>query len=218
MRTKILISLTMAALLGLVPLRAIAADPQNDDLQTQVKALNERVAQLEKQLAEKNGPTDMTTPQYTAPTAIDHWDPFLQNMRAQLNQLFQDSFDRNFGPGYVNLMGPRADFKQTPNQYILTMDLPGMDKSNINVEVKGGMLVVSGDRTSQTETNQGNQGNQFFRQERSFGHFTRALPLPDDAKPDDVKADYKNGVLDIKVGRASGGKPGNAGGKKIQVE
>jgi HSP20 family protein len=135
-------------------------------------------------------------------------------MRAQMSQLFQDSFDRSFGAGHVNLMGPRADIKQTPNQYILTMDLPGMDKNNINVEVKNGMLIVSGDRDTQNEV----KDNQFYRQERSSGHFARALRLPDDAKPDDLKADYKNGVLEIKVGRTAGGKPGAAGGKKIQVE
>jgi HSP20 family protein len=213
MRTRTLLSLTMAALLGLVPFKAsYAADAQTENLKAEIKTLNDRVSQLEKQLA---GQAMIPSTQPTrSPVAPEAWDPFFDQMRAQMSQLFQDSFDRSFGPGHVNLTGPRTDIKQTPTQYILTMDLPGMDKNNINVEVKNGMLMVSGDRNTQKEV----QGNQFYRQERSFGQFSRALRLPDDAKADDLRADYKNGVLEIKIGRVSSGKPGDAGGKRIQVD
>jgi HSP20 family protein len=199
--------LALVAVLGFGP--AAFADRQTDELKAQVKALTERISHLEQQLAEKSQPAPAAA--YTSPLASDDWDPFFQTIRAQMNQLFQNSFDRGFGPGHVNLLGPRTDVKQTPQQYILTMDLPGMEKDSINVEVKNGMLIISGERSAQEQV----KGDQFFRQERSFGQFLRTLPLPEDAKPDDVKADYKNGVLEVKIGRASEGKP--AGGKKITV-
>ncbi len=213
-RTRILNIIAVVSLLGLSPWQMAYADPQNDDLKVQVKTLDERINQLENQLAEKNNPSGMTPRGYTQANAVDQWDPFLemQRMLAQMNQLFQDSLDRGFGPGSASLTGPQADIKQTPDHYIVTMDLPGMEKNSINVEVKNGMLMVSGERSSQKEVN---QGKQFFRQERSFGQFLRTMPLPEDAKSDDVKADYKNGVLEIKVGRAATGKPN--GGKKIQI-
>jgi HSP20 family protein len=204
---------TIVSILGLSPLQAAHAADQNDDLKAQVKTLNDRINQLEQQLAQKNNPA---APQGFSSTAVDQWDPFLemQRMRAQMNQLFQDSFDRGFGPGSSALSGPQADVKETPDHYIVTMDLPGMDKDKINVEVKNGMLVVSGDRSEEKQVN----GGQFYRQERSVGHFLRTIPLPNGAKPDDVKADYANGVLEVKIGRVAGSKPGSdREGKRIQV-
>jgi HSP20 family protein len=219
-KTKLFMSVVLAMMLGLAPMAAHAKAP-DEDIRAQVKALNERIAQLEKQLAQQaalQSGVPAATPHGVMPSAAisaDQYDPLneMQRMQAFMNRVFE-SFDQGFSLGRANLLGPQADVKQTPGQYVVTMDLPGMEKSNINVEVKNGMLIVSGERSAQSEVN---QPGQFFRQERSLGQFMRSLPLPDDAKPDDIKADYKNGVLEIKIGRTSGGKPGNEKGKRIQV-
>jgi len=202
--------ITMVLLSMTIMVRTAYADP-NDDLKAQVKTLNGRVAQLEQQLADKNNPA---VPASGISPTRSVWDPYaeMQRMQAQMNQMFQDSFDRGFGPWTSALAAGQADLKETPDAYIITMDLPGMDKDKINVEVKNGMLIVSGERSAQSQVS----GNQYSRQERSFGNFSRAIALPNGAKPDDVKADYKNGVLEIRVGRLASDKPANAG-KKILV-
>ncbi len=219
-KTKLLTSMVLATMLGFVPLSA-HANPPDDDIRAQVKAMNERIAQLEKQLAQQTAVQSgvpAATPHGVMPSAAvaaDQYDPLneMQRMQAFMNRVFE-SFDQGFSLGRANLLGPQADVKQTPGQYVVTMDLPGMEKGNINVEVKNGMLMVSGERSAQSEVS---QPGQFFRQERSMGQFLRSLPLPDDAKKDDIKADYKNGVLEIKIGRTSGGKPVSDKSKKIQV-
>jgi HSP20 family protein len=107
---------------------------------------------------------------------------------------------------------PHEDVKQTPDAYIISMDIPGMEKDKINVEVKSGMLIVSGERTGEVKE----EKNKFYRQERSFGHFYRAIALPEDAKADTIDAQYNNGVLVVKVQREKTG-PASSG-QKIKVK
>src|SRR5262249_30991730 len=135
----------------------------------------------------------------------DQWDPWqeMQMMQQEMNRLFRDSFSRGMGGMYGPGFHPQIDVKKTSDQYVMTMDLPGMDKNSINVQVKNGNLVVSGERSTENEVNRG----QMFRQERSFGKFFRSFPLPDDAKADQVSADYNNGVLQIEIGRQPNAKP-----------
>ena len=73
-----------------------------------------------------------------------------------------------------------------------------MDKDKINAEIKDGMLIISGERRSDTEDK---KNNLFYCQERSFGSFIQSVPLPDDAKTDQIEAKYKNGVLTVIVAR-----------------
>ena len=93
---------------------------------------------------------------------------------------------------------PRMDMKQTDKEYVITMDIPGMDKDKINIEIKQDMLVISGERQSES---QDNKNNQYYRQERSFGSFMQAIPLPEDARRDQIIAKYENGVLMVTVAR-----------------
>ena len=73
-----------------------------------------------------------------------------------------------------------------------------MDKDKINIENKNGMLTISGERQSETNDN---KNNQYYSQERSFGSFMQSVPLPEDAKIDQIEAKYKNGVLTVTVAR-----------------
>ena len=86
--------------------------------------------------------------------------------------------------------------KATDKVYIISFDMPGMDKAKINVEVKNGVILVSGERSSESKED---QGGKFYRQERSFGYFSRSIPLPEDAKPESLVAKYENGVLTLTI-------------------
>ncbi|MBI3601296.1 MAG: Hsp20/alpha crystallin family protein [Candidatus Omnitrophica bacterium] len=186
MRT-ILVSIFTVGIILLTHASSIANETQ--DLKNQVKTLQQKVDELEKQ------------------NVYNQWDPWAQMrmMENQMGQLMKENV--------INFY-PREDMKQTPNEYIVSMDIPGMQKDDINVEVKGGMLIVSGDRSSKVKEQ---KPNQFFRQERSFGYFLRTIALPDDARTDHIDARYDNGVLTVKIPRAKAGNTA-VGEQKIKIK
>ena len=192
MRRQNLVQIGLGGVLGVGLLMAIPrvwAD-DNAQLKDQVQALQERVNQLEDQLA---GKTQVSQP--AAMPVYDQWeDPFTQML------LMRRQMERNMRQAIAGTeaFNPRMDMKQTDKQYTITMDIPGMDKDKINVEIKQGMLIISGERRSENEDN---KNNQYYSQERSFGSFMQSIPLPDDAKTDQIEAKYKNGVLTVTVAR-----------------
>lgn len=163
-------------------------------LKQQVRNLQERVNQLEARMASAQQ-APVATP------VLDQWqweDPFEQMM--QMRQQMNNEMRRTFGA--TGMYTPRTDIRQTDKKYIITMDLPGMDKSKINVRTKNGMLVISGERRSET-TNNGKQiNNQYYTQERAFGSFLQAIPLPKDAVQNHIDATYVNGVLTVTIDRS----------------
>jgi HSP20 family protein len=179
---------------GLLTAGGQALADDTTQLREQVQALQNRVNQLESQLG--------NTQQVTAPAPMpvyDQWeDPFAQMvlMREQNIPYFLLGSPHLFAD--TAAFAPKMDMKQTNDKYIITMDIPGMDKDKINVEIKEGTLVISGERQSETKDN---KNNQYYRQERFFGSFMQAIPLPKDAKTDQVDARYKNGVLTVTLSR-----------------
>ena len=171
------------------PLTGYGADDNTAQLKQQVEHLQQQVAQLQQQLADQNQPSPVNY------YATDVMDPFLEmdRMQRQMSRMMRSTMMPS-----MNVFQTKVDMKQTDQQYVVTIDLPGMQKDNINVEVKKGMLLVSGERNSEVEET---KGNQFFRKERSFGHFSQSIPLPDDAKADLIDAQYDNGVLKVTIPR-----------------
>ena len=136
-----------------------------------------------------------------------NWGPFreMEKMKRRIDKMFKESFPR-LTPyknmpfyQYGSFFNPDMDIRENKDSYVITMDVPGMDKSKIDIEVKGNSLVVSGERKEETEENTQKGKNIFYKKERSFGYFSRVIPLPDDAKKDEIKADYKKGVLRIVI-------------------
>jgi HSP20 family protein len=191
------IMLAVGLVLGAWMTSSKAFADDTSQLKDQVQALQNRVNQLESQLANKQQDTS-AAPLATAPVPpipfYDQWqDPFAQMimMRNQMDRNMQAIAD-------TGMFSPRMDMKQTDKEYIITMDIPGMDKDKINIENKNGMLTISGERQSETDDN---KNNQYYSQERSFGSFMQSIPLPEDAKTDQIDARYKNGVLTVTVAR-----------------
>lgn len=189
---------------------SVFAAGETDALKAQIQTLNDRIAVLEKQLAEKNVPTPAIERQDYS------WDPFreMRLMQQRMNQMFVDSFDRNFGVGASGFLSPQTDIRVEDGRYVITLDIPGMDKDTIDVEVKNGSLVVSGKRNTQKE----NKGDRFYSQQRSFGQFMKTLALPDDAQADQVEARYDKGVLEVTIGRENKSKSVGGANRKITVK
>ena len=134
-------------------------------------------------------------------------------------EAYEDRIGRIFGNSYVpeSWLGdgesqmnwnPAVDVYDNDNSFIIQVELPGLEKKDIEIDVKDGVLTLKGERSSDKEW----KDEKYYRRERAFGKFQRAFKLPSDIDPEKVKADFKNGVLKIEIPKPEIQKP-----KKITV-
>ena len=90
---------------------------------------------------------------------------------------------------------PEIDVYEKDNRLITKIDLPGLKKEDVKVEVTDGRLAISGERKRETEEKK----EQFYRCEREYGSFYREVPLPEGVKLEDVRATFADGVLEVSV-------------------
>ena len=93
------------------------------------------------------------------------------------------------------MWAPETETFLRDDQFVVRMDLPGMSKDEVNVEVTDDSVVIHGERQSAHEEDR----DGFYRSERSYGRFYREVPLPEGAQPETAKANYRDGVLEISV-------------------
>ncbi len=104
---------------------------------------------------------------------------------------------------------PRANVAETDKEFEITMDLPAMKAEDFNIEMHEGRLTVSGERTSEAKS----EGKTFHRVERNYGKFRRTFSLGHEIEPDNVSAEYKEGVLTLVVPKSTKAQP-----TRIQVK
>ncbi|KAL7147796.1 hypothetical protein ABFS83_06G132100 [Erythranthe nasuta] len=98
----------------------------------------------------------------------------------------------------------RIDWKETPEAHLFKVDVPGLKKEEVKVEVEdGSILQISGERNKEKEE----KNEKWHRVERSFGKFIRRFRLPENAKLEEVKAAMENGVLTVTVPKEEVKKP-----------
>lgn len=112
--------------------------------------------------------------------------------------LVEQSADTFAGDDNLMLM-PSVDIHQGDKAYRISVEVPGVEKSDLKLEVDGHQLVVSGEKFQQSSD--GDEGDKAHRVERRYGQFRRALSLPDDALVEDISAHFRNGVLAVTVPR-----------------
>jgi len=132
-------------------------------------------------------------------------DPFalLRHMTAELERVFAEPFWPTFQfPTMKTIEGiqvaqwaPKVDVFEKENRFVTRVDLPGVKKEDVTVEVTGGHLALSGTRTHEKEEKKDN----VFRTEREYGRFYRAVPLPEGVKLENIKATFADGVLEVSV-------------------
>jgi HSP20 family protein len=136
-------------------------------------------------------------------------DPFqnLSQMRQQMDQLFNQAFGSSsmgfghrFGSSTMDLsFSPKVDMTEDAENYIVTIDAPGTDKSNLDVKLEDRTLTISGKR-DKTVAKQ--DGGKVIQQERMSGEFQRAIVLPGPVKEGSMNAKYDNGVLKVTIKKA----------------
>lgn len=90
---------------------------------------------------------------------------------------------------------PRIEVLEKGNRLVTRVELPGMKKEDVSVEVTDGQLTVSGERKHESDETKGG----VYRSEREYGSFYRAVPLPEGVTLDEVKATFADGVLEVSV-------------------
>jgi len=95
----------------------------------------------------------------------------------------------------LDTWNPTVDLYEKDDHFMITAELPGVDKNDIKIDLKDRLLTLSGERTYDNEIKEEN----YYRRERSYGKFQRAFTLPADVDSDKIKAEYKDGVLRIEV-------------------
>jgi HSP20 family protein len=123
-----------------------------------------------------------------------------------MNSLFDDFFYPAAGHTEKrNPLGwhPAVDIFDNDANIVIKAELPGIDKKDIAIDVKDRVLTLKGERVSDNDVKE----DHFYRRERTYGKFERSFTLPAHVKTDDIKADYKDGVLRIDIPKPEAQQP-----------
>ena len=136
--------------------------------------------------------------------SISRWEPFrgISTLQEEVNRLFESSFHGRSESSSAS-WAPAVDVHETENELIVTADLPGMNEKDLDVRVENNMLTISGERKTETNVEDDN----YLRVERSYGSFSRSVALPNTVNSDAVAAEYRNGVLTVKLPKREETKP-----------
>jgi HSP20 family protein len=140
---------------------------------------------------------------------ISRWDPFaeLTSLQERMNQLLNQPFS-GFGSGpeqsltYSNFVPP-VDVYEDEHGITLQAEIPGVDEKDLNVHVENNVLTMSGERKFENEEKKQN----FHRIERRYGRFTRSFTLPPTADPQQINAEFENGLLRVTIAKREETKP-----------
>lgn len=142
----------------------------------------------------------MNLTKYNSPE-LSNWSPF-SDLRNHINRLFDLSYATR-SPESFGDWAPALDAAEDKDKYVVSVELPGMKKEDINVTVHDGVLTVSGERKLEKDVN----GGTVHRTERFNGKFRRSVSLPAAVKADKVAAAYRDGILTVEIPKAEEAKP-----------
>ncbi len=138
------------------------------------------------------------------------WDPFdeIRRMQNYMEQVFRTfpALESRFG---TETFSPLTDVVEEDDKVIVTTDLPGVDRENVELNLKDNVLVISAGKGKEEET----EKEGYLRKERSFMRYYREIPLPEGVIEEGANAQLKNGVLTVKLPKTK-----SVTGKRIQIE
>ena len=128
----------------------------------------------------------------------------LNTLQEQFNRLFEDPFFRSAGnDSALTAWSPAVDIYETEQELVLRADLPDISEKDLDVRVENNMLTIHGERKFEKNISEDN----YLRMERSYGSFSRSFSLPNTVNTDQIKADYRNGVLTVSLPKREESKP-----------
>jgi len=127
-------------------------------------------------------------------------------LQDRINHIFNEAFagSKDFEDEVsMSAWRPVVDIFDTDNAIVIKAELPGIKKDDVSVDVKDNVLTIKGERSLTKKIKEEN----YYRKERSFGKFQRSFTLPEAIDSARIKANFKNGVLEIEVPKAEEKKP-----------
>jgi HSP20 family protein len=155
-------------------------------------------------------------------TLLTRWDPLrefsiMQDRLNRMSRLSRESYGPE-GPEEAlttTSFAPPVDIYEDEHNIVLKLEVPGIDEKDIDVRIDNNTLTVHGERKIEKEEKEEN----FRRVERQYGSFTRSFSLPSSVDPQQVSANYNQGVLKIELAKKAEAKPKqikvNVGGEKV---
>lgn len=128
-------------------------------------------------------------------------------LRREMDQFFDDlvpfSWSRDNGGRAIGTWTPNADITEDEKEYLIHLDIPGMEKNDIKINFQDGRVTITGER----EFEERDEKKDYIRQERYYGSFYRSFKLPEKVKEENIQATFKNGVLKVVIPKAEVVKP-----------
>jgi HSP20 family protein len=142
------------------------------------------------------------------------WDPWRDfgPLQERINKMFDDTM-RSAALGDEELVtgawSPAVDIHETDDTYVVSADLPGLNKDDIQINVEDNTLTIKGEKKFEEKVPR----DRYIRVERTYGTFVRSFTLPQNVDSTKIKATFRDGVLDLTLPKKEEAKP-----KKIAVE
>lgn len=145
---------------------------------------------------------------------IVRWNPWseLSSLEKRINRMFDETL-KNLHPAerkepQAGSRTPATDVYETENSYVVKADFPGVKKEDIQIDVHDGTFTLKAEKKFEEKESKDN----YLRVERAYGSFMRSFQLPKNVDAEKIKAEYKDGVLEVTLPKIEEAKP-----KKIQV-
>ena len=143
---------------------------------------------------------------------LDPWKDF-GSLQERINRMFDDTIRTLYPPDGEELekgtLAPAVDIYETNDSFVVSADLPGLNKDEIQIDLKDNTLTLKGEKKFEEKVSKDN----YIRVERAYGSFVRSFTLPQNVDPEKIKAKYKEGVLEVTIPKKEEAKP-----KQIKVE
>ncbi|HEY3298687.1 MAG TPA: Hsp20/alpha crystallin family protein [Armatimonadota bacterium] len=141
---------------------------------------------------------------------IVRWDPFrdLEALQENVNRLFQEQIGPKREGALTRAWSPVVDVVEDQDKIVVKAELPGMKREDIDIELSGETLTIRGERKFEDQENKDN----YVRVERTYGKFMRSFTIGVPIKAGEVKANYKDGILELTIPKAEEIRP-----KKVEV-
>lgn len=142
----------------------------------------------------------------------DPWKDF-GSLQERINRMFDDTIRTLYPTDGEELekgtWAPAVDIYETNDSFVVSADLPGLNKDEIQIDLKDNTLTLKGEKKFEEKVSKDN----YVRIERTYGSFVRSFTLPQNVDPEKIKAKYKEGVLEVTIPKKEEAKP-----KQIKVE
>jgi HSP20 family protein len=130
-------------------------------------------------------------------------------LQHRINRLFEETSRGEKEELARTVWSPSVDIYEEPEAIMIEADLPGLNKENVSVNLENNVLTIQGERKLEHEEKREN----YHRVERAYGSFTRSFTIPSNIQAEKIEAEFKDGVLRIRLPKREEAKP-----KQIEVK